>query len=131
MPIRGSRLIPPNDFQPSHMFVTDQANYSMSEKIPIRSRTWQVGTLTYTFGGLAALFGWLLWRSRKRYASVLAVVLATTLFTAVSAAALLINGCGGITAESAPAGTYVVQVTGTGVNSNVIAYGTLTVTVTK
>jgi len=44
---------------------------------------------------------------------------------------LLMNGCGGISLESAPPGTYVIQVTGTGVNSNVISYGTLTVTVTK
>jgi hypothetical protein len=79
----------------------------------------------------SALFGWLLWRFRRRYASVLTVVLTTGLFAAVSAAALLMNGCGGISLESAPPGTYVIQVTGTGVNSNVISYGTLTVTVTK
>jgi MFS family permease len=33
----------------------------MSPKISSPRRTWQVGTLTYTFGGLAVLFGWLLW----------------------------------------------------------------------
>ena len=40
--------------------MTDQVNYSMSARIPNSSRTWRVGTLTYTFGGLAGLFGWLL-----------------------------------------------------------------------
>jgi hypothetical protein len=74
-----------------------------------------------------ALFGLLFWRLRRRYSGVLTVVLVSVL----SAAALLMNGCGGITLASAPPGTYVIQVTGTGVNSNVISYGTLTVTVTK
>lgn len=38
----------------------DEACQVVPSQIPNPSRTWQVGTLTYSFGGLAALFGWLL-----------------------------------------------------------------------
>ena len=38
----------------------DEACQVTPTQIPNPSRTWQVGTLTYSFGGLAVLFGWLL-----------------------------------------------------------------------
>ena len=71
-------------------------------------------------------FGWMFWRFRKRYAAVLTVVLLLVL----SGAAMLVTGCGGFTSSSAKPGTYVIQVTGTGANSNVIHYQNVTLTIT-
>jgi hypothetical protein len=73
------------------------------------------------------IFGWMLWRFRKRHASALSTILILVL----SAAALLFTGCGGgIGSSAAKAGTYVIQVTGTGVNSNIIHYKSVTLTIT-
>jgi len=38
----------------------DEASRTIPAQISNPNRTWRVGTLTYSFGGLAALFGWLL-----------------------------------------------------------------------
>lgn len=54
------------------------------------------------------------------------------LVLALSAGMLTATGCGnGISLSSVAPGTYTIEVTGTGVNSNVIHYQTLTVTVTQ
>ena len=85
---------------------------------------------TYLAGLLfpfSLFFGWTLWRFRMRHARVITMVLVMV----VSAAALLATGCSGFTLSSAPAGTYVIQVTGAGVNSNVIHYQNITLTITK
>lgn len=71
-------------------------------------------------------FGWMFWRFRKRHQAVLAIVLLMVL----SGAAMLVTGCGGFTSSSATPGTYVIQVTGTGINSNVIHYQNVTLTIT-
>jgi hypothetical protein len=42
---------------------------------------------------------------------------------------MLVTGCGGFTSSSATPGTYVIQVTGTGINSNVIHYQNVTLTI--
>jgi sugar lactone lactonase YvrE len=75
----------------------------------------------------SVFFGWSLWRFRKRHATVLGTVLLLLL----SGAALLATGCGGVTSSSAAPGTYVIQVTGTGANSDVIHYQNVTLTITK
>jgi len=76
---------------------------------------------------LSALFGWLVGRTRKRTRSMLTMILAG----ALTAAAVLATGCSGFTTTKAAAGTYVIQVTGTGSNSNVIHYQNVTVVITN
>lgn len=74
-----------------------------------------------------AFFGWAFWRFRKRHAAVWSMVLLLLL----SGASLLATGCSGITSSSAAPGTYVIQVTGTGVNSDLIHYQNVTLNITK
>jgi sugar lactone lactonase YvrE len=75
----------------------------------------------------SAFFGWILWRFRRRNAAVITIVLVLLL----SGAAMLATGCSGIGSSSAAPGTYVIQVTGTGANSNMIHYQNVTLTITK
>jgi sugar lactone lactonase YvrE len=85
---------------------------------------------TYLAGFLlpfSLFFGWILWRFRKRHAALLSIVLVLLL----SGAAMLATGCSGMTSSSAAPGTYVIQVTGTGANSNIIHYQNVTLTITK
>jgi hypothetical protein len=49
----------------------------------------------------------------------------------LAVAALLLNGCGGFSQISAAIGAYTIQVTGTGVNSDIVHYQNVTVTITK
>jgi hypothetical protein len=72
-------------------------------------------------------FGWTLWRFRKQHATLLGTVLVLVF----SGAAMLATGCGGISYSSVTPGTYVIQVTGTAVNSNVIHYQNVTLNITK
>jgi len=76
---------------------------------------------------LSGFFGWLVGRTRKRTRSMLTMILAG----ALTAAAMLSTGCSGFTTTKAAAGTYVIQVTGTGSNSNVIHYQNVTVVITN
>ena len=76
---------------------------------------------------ISAFFGWLFWRLRKRTMGVLTLVL----LIALSAGAMLATGCSGYSSSSAAPGTYVIQVTGTGTNSNVIHYQNISLTITK
>ena len=96
---------------------------SASNKIPGKRGIAMAGLLL----PISALFGWLFWRLRERYAGsfMLGIVLLLSL------AALLVTGCSGISYASAAPGTYVIEVTGVGSGSNVIHFGTITVTVTK
>ena len=75
----------------------------------------------------SAFFGWILWRFRRRNAAVFTMVLVLLL----SGAAMLATGCSGIGSSSAAPGTYVIQVTGTGANSDMIHYQNVTLTITK
>lgn len=73
----------------------------------------------------AAAFGLAFWRFRKRHTvlrvlSILAVLAGTT---------LLMNGCGGLSLNSAKAGTYTIQVTATGEKSGISHVANLSVTV--
>ncbi len=76
---------------------------------------------------LGALFGWYLWRRRKRTAAVLTLVS----FLALSAVTLIMSGCNGISTSSAPAGTFTIQVVGTGANTGVVEYQNVTLTITQ
>jgi hypothetical protein len=77
---------------------------------------------------LSFFLGWILWRFRKRHASVWSVVLILVL----SGAAMLATGCGGgFTQNNAAPGTYTIQVVGVGANSNVTEYQAVTLTITK
>jgi hypothetical protein len=75
----------------------------------------------------SAFFGWIFWRFRKRQMAALSMVLVLIL----SGAALLATGCSGFTMSTATPGTYVIQVTGTGANSDIIHYQNVTLTITK
>jgi hypothetical protein len=46
-------------------------------------------------------------------------------------AAMLVTGCSGFSQLSAAPGTYVIQVTGVGANSNITRYQNVTLTITQ
>jgi len=73
------------------------------------------------------LFGGILWRFRRRHAGVWNVLLAMLL----SAATLLMAGCSGMSMGSATPGTYVIQVTATGTNTNTVHYQNVTLIITN
>lgn len=76
---------------------------------------------------VSLLFGWIFWRLRRRNASVFAMVLAL----ALTAAALAATGCNSFSQSTAAPGNYVIQVTGTGANSNVVHYQNVSLDITK
>jgi hypothetical protein len=78
------------------------------------------------FVPFALFFGWIFWSFRRRNRRFLTMVLVL----ALSAAALLATGCGGFSQTDATPGTYIIQVTGTGTNSGVIHYQSVTLTIT-
>ena len=76
---------------------------------------------------LTVFFGWILRRFRKRHGAAWTIALALLL----SSAAMMASGCSGFSQATAPPGTYVIQVTATGANSDVIHYQNLTLEITK
>ena len=76
---------------------------------------------------LSAFFGFVFWRLRKRGGAVWTMVL----IMALSTAALLATGCSGYSATKAAPGTYTIQVTGTGTQSDVIHYQNVTLDITN
>lgn len=76
---------------------------------------------------ITALFGLILWRFRRHHGPAFTV----SMLLLLSSAAMLVNGCGGFTQATAAPGTYVIQITATGVNSDVIHYQNVTLTITK
>jgi len=76
---------------------------------------------------LVVFLGWILRRFRKRYGAVFTAAMVLTL----DSAALLLNGCGGFSQATPTPGTYVIQVTATGGNSDVIHYQNVTLNITK
>lgn len=75
----------------------------------------------------SAGLGLLLWRGRRKYRALFAMVLAMVF----GGALLGLNGCAGISMNSQQPGTYNLQITGTGVNSAVSRSINLRVQVTK
>ncbi len=76
---------------------------------------------------LSLFFGCLFWSLRKRHRAVFTSV-AVALF---GLASMAITACSGFTQVSAAPGTYVIQVTGTGNNSDIVHYQNVTITITK
>ena len=72
-------------------------------------------------------FGGIFWRFRKRHTGLLTMILVM----AFSAAALFATGCNGFSMGSAAPGKYVIQITGTGTNSNTIQYQNVTLNITN
>jgi hypothetical protein len=75
----------------------------------------------------AACFGLAFWRFRKR-ASVLRLMVVVAMLAGTT---FLMTGCGGFSLNSAKPGSYVVQVTATGVKTGVTHVANLTVQVTQ
>jgi large repetitive protein len=72
--------------------------------------------------------GVIVWKFRKRNARLLSMVLIFVL----TGAAMLATGCGGsFTQSTAAPGTYVIQITGVGTQSNVTQYEPFTLIITK
>jgi hypothetical protein len=84
-------------------------------------------SLAGLFLPFSMLLGCVVWRFRKRHASLFTMVLVLIL----SGAALLATGCSGFSQNSAAAGTYTIQVVGVGQNSDVTQYQTVTLNITK
>jgi ABC-type multidrug transport system permease subunit len=76
---------------------------------------------------LSLLFGCIFWRFRLRFARFITIAL----ILITGAASLLVSGCSGFTQSSATPGTYVIQVTGVGTNSDITHYQNVTLTITK
>jgi large repetitive protein len=73
------------------------------------------------------LFGWVGWRFRKRNGILFAAILALFL-----SGTLMVTGCGGSFSQMSVApGTYTIQITGVGSNSNITHYQNITLTITK
>jgi sugar lactone lactonase YvrE len=76
---------------------------------------------------LTVFFGWILRRFRRRQGAVWTIALALLLLSA----AMMAGGCSGFSQVTATPGTYGIQVTATGANSDVIHYQNLTLEITK
>jgi hypothetical protein len=70
-------------------------------------------------------FGGLFWRLRRPGSGWIALLLI------LSAAAFAASGCSGFSQKNAAPGNYVIQVTGTGVNSNLVHYQNLSLDITN
>jgi sugar lactone lactonase YvrE len=83
-------------------------------------------SLAGLFLPLGVLFGFVFWRFRKRHP------LATTvaLLLLLGAGAQFVTGCSGFSQSSAAPGTYVIQVTGVGSQSDISHYQNVSLTIT-
>jgi hypothetical protein len=84
-------------------------------------------SLAGLFLPLGVFLGWIVWRFRRRHGALLA----TLLFLLLSGATMTMSGCSGFSQSSAAPGTYVIQVTGAGANSDIIHYQNVTLNITK
>jgi large repetitive protein len=75
-----------------------------------------------------ALFGLLFWKGRRRMRSGLGGLLMVLLLAGLSTA---LSGCGGLSINGTPQGTYVFQVTATGTGTGVTQAMDMTLTVTQ
>jgi sugar lactone lactonase YvrE len=83
-------------------------------------------SLAGVFLPLSVFFGGVFWHFRKRFAGLMTMALVLLL----GGATMLISSCGGFSQSSASPGTYVIQVTGTGDNSNISRYQNVTLVIT-
>jgi hypothetical protein len=79
------------------------------------------------FAPLAALFGLMITRQRRRHGVLYSLLIGAFLL----ASSVLLNGCSGISYSSATPGTYQIEVTVDGVSTGVSHFQTLTLTITK
>jgi hypothetical protein len=84
-------------------------------------------SLAGLFLPLSVLFGIFFWRFRRRHAATMTAALILLLGVATQ----LATGCSGFSQSSASPGTYVIQVTGVGANSNITHYQDVTLTITR
>jgi hypothetical protein len=88
-------------------------------------------TAKFALAGLFLPFsifsGFVFWQLRRRNAKFLTMAVALLL----SAAALLANGCSSFSVNTAAPGNYVIQVTGTGANTNAEQFQNVSLTITK
>ena len=95
---------------------------AMNGQSPGRRRSLAGALLSFSL-----LFGGILWRFRRRHTGVWNVLLAMLL----SAATLLMAGCGGMSMGSATPGTYVIEVTATGTTTNMVHYQNVMLIITN
>ena len=88
------------------------------------------GSRGFSLAGLclpaSLLFGCVFWRFRRQHALLFAAALAIFL-----SGTFLVTGCGAFTQRTAAPGTYVIQISGIGANSNVSHFQDVTLVVTK
>ena len=84
-------------------------------------------SLAGLFLPFSVMFGFVLWRLRRRTASLFTMALVA----ALSLGALMATGCNGFGASAVTPGTYTVVITGTGTQSDTVHYTTLALTITK
>jgi sugar lactone lactonase YvrE len=84
-------------------------------------------SLAGLFLPLSMFFGWAFWRLRRRNTGVFAM----TVVLLLSALVLTATGCNSYSVNTASPGNYVIQVTGTGANSNVVHYQNVSLNITK
>ncbi len=84
-------------------------------------------SLAGVFLPFSLIFGLVFWRLRRRTASFLTIVLIAVL----SLGALVATGCNSFGGSTVAPGTYTIEITGTGTQSNTIHYTTLSLTITK
>jgi len=78
------------------------------------------------FMPFSALLGWACWRFRSRNTLMATMILVLI----ISGAAVLLNGCSPLTQISATPGTYSLEVTGSGIKSNVTRSQSITLIIT-
>jgi hypothetical protein len=86
----------------------------------------RIVSLAGVFLPLGVFFGCVFWRFRKRHTGWMTAALVLLL----GGAAMMVSSCGGFSQSSASPGTYVIQVTGTGDNSNISRYQNVTLVIT-
>ena len=73
-----------------------------------------------------AMLGWVCWRFRSRNAWMTSIIVGLM----IAGAAVLISGCSPVSQISAAPGTYSIEVTGSGITSNITHYQSITLTIT-
>jgi hypothetical protein len=119
-----------NETPPPAIQLTIDTNYPLTggASTAMNSHTTNRGAyLAGLFLPFSLFFGWVLWRFRRRHATVLITVLVLLLSSAV----MLITGCSGLGSSAAVPGTYVIQVVGVGENSDVTHYQNVTLVITQ
>jgi sugar lactone lactonase YvrE len=122
-----SVMLNPNGIQTAQLTIDTNNPLSGGTSAMNSHPSARTSALASLFLPIGVFFGLVLWRFRKRHGrafTALAILL-------LSGAAILVNGCSGFTQVTATPGTYVIQVTATGTNSDVIRYQNVTLNITQ